>query len=1151
MFLVLTLAGYIQIMSFLMYRVGGVASWFHRPLRKLKITGRLGVMPVHVVSGASPGTGVPTHLTRIPISLISTNTDCSHKTIKGTVVRKGPLVSLEDDDFILKTVIQEEGSQQNSSSEQTSINVVLFGTLAREFSGAVNQGDVVSASGFTIGKSPTVYKDKLHPCNLLLSGDDACIYVPRILLPAPISQAVVKRSSTLDAEGSKTIKYTYVPLGDLKPEYVVNVYGVVVFFKQPFKTRGTDFCSTLKITDQSNQKVACTIFCEKLDDHPKIFQMGDIIRLHRVKPKLYNGSITLLNTFGFSAVTFDGTAGSAVEPRTSSRTFHFSQEDRRTVEELRSWATSQNFFPPVPTIPLSAVQSKAFFHLTCQLLSKAPIDSNCTLLKVWDGTRCSHPLLKVTVEPGVTEGRSSLAKEQQNLVANVVVFDNHVDFTKQLQPGAYLRIYSLHAVPGVSKLPASSSSQPEEVDHLAFHLHGGTSYGRGIRVLPDDSPDIQELKKVIEAVPEEKPDDEPELNDSELVDVWCTPLQSFGEVLIDVHTQKFGGAYSLHRCSINGQWGVLGVCSPEIYHNLLRLLHIEGQIVISTPRGVQSWVSRVKSRGLSTHPWGAPVFRVMVLDVLPPTRTACGLPVRKSNNQLHSEVFTPSRSSLCISCWGMMVLNAELKSMKSILTYPVPVHGATERSCSHEVEASTLAEVKQSGPRRVFHVSAQLRSYQPQRLYQTLRLYCPRCRSMQDVPDDDWLAGLFSKASGDPEPCGPPWAQSGKVDLPGDRGLTLYLPYQLLVQNKMKDLVFLMGSTLEETCRLAAGFQNVVPVRSSGGRLALLDPSAPFLFRGRKRYYGCRRCSEAELKDPCAAGVETLDEKVVADALGVQLLQFGLVMKLELQDASDSLDVVLWRDAVASLGVTTFTLCALCIDRFRAASNIQMYYEMIENCASTAAKLAVIWIGALLLALPELLIRQLVTEDAEPPDATPWERCVVRISTDLPDTLYVLGLTYDSARLWWYFGCYFCLPTLFTIVSSLATARKIRQVENSCVRGNKKQLQLESQMNCTVVALTILYGFCIIPENICNIITVYMAASVPRRTLDVLHLVSQLLLFCKSAVTPVLLFCLCQPFTRAFLDCCCCCCVECVPRRSSSSTSSSSSSNYSSNKPDV
>lgn len=239
---------------------------------------------------------------------------------------------------------------------------------------------------------------------------------------------------------------------------------------------------------------------------------------------------------------------------------------------------------------------------------------------------------------------------------------------------------------------------------------------------------------------------------------------------------------------------------------------------------------------------------------------------------------------------------------------------------------------------------------------------------------------------------------------------------------------------------------------------------------------------------------------------------------------------------VASLGVTTFTLCALCIDRFRAATNVQMYYEMIENCVSTGAKLAVIWVGALLLALPEVLIRQLATEENDPTGVDPpCERCVVRISTSLPDTLYVLGLTYDGARLWWYFGCYFCLPTLFVIGSSLATARKIRKAERraSIARGNKKQIQLESQMNCTVVALAILYGFCIIPENICNIVSVYMASGVSRRTLDVLHLVSQMLLFCKSAVTPVLLFCLCQPFRKALLDCCCCCCTECGPPRAS------------------
>ncbi|CAL8318585.1 unnamed protein product [Lota lota] len=232
---------------------------------------------------------------------------------------------------------------------------------------------------------------------------------------------------------------------------------------------------------------------------------------------------------------------------------------------------------------------------------------------------------------------------------------------------------------------------------------------------------------------------------------------------------------------------------------------------------------------------------------------------------------------------------------------------------------------------------------------------------------------------------------------------------------------------------------------------------------------------------------------------------------------------------VASLGVTTFTLCALCIDRFRAATNVQMYYEMIENCTSTTAKLAVIWVGALLLALPELLIRQLVVEETASADepaaaaAATTERCVVRISAELPDTLYVLGLTYEGARLWWCFGCYFCLPTLFTIGCSLVTARKIRRAERAVsARGNKKQIRLESQMNCTVVALAIVYGACVVPENICNIAAAYMAAGVPERAMAALHFLSQLLLFCRAAATPVLLLLLCRPLGRAFLDCCCC-----------------------------
>ncbi|XP_041650565.1 protection of telomeres protein 1 isoform X2 [Cheilinus undulatus] len=641
-----------------------------------------------------------------------------------------------------------------------------MGALAKDFNQAVNQGDVVVLSGFTVGKSPTVNMDRLHPYNLLLSGDDANIYVSRLPTPPdPGPQPAVKRSSALSAQVSrpaKAPKYTYVQLGDLKAGPAVSVYGVVTFFKQPYKSRGTDFCSILKIADQSKKEILCKIFCKKLEDHPKIFRVGDIVRLHGVKPHSYKNSIELLKTFGFSALTFDGVVGRPIEPRTSSSSFHFDQEDQQRVEELRSWAAGQGFLPPVSPITLSAVEPKHYFDLTCQLLAKAPIDTTCVLLRVWDGTRCPYTLLKVIVEPNVTEGPSSFSAEKEELIANVLIYDNHVESAKQVKPGDFLRIYNLRAIPGSSKVPGLTSSQAVEVDHMAFHLHGGTAFGRGIRVLPEDSPDVQDLKRVIEAFQEDEG-----LSDSEMLEMWFTPPESLDPVLVE-------------------------------------------------------------------------------------------------------------------SC--------------------------TERRCSHNTQPVTLSLLKQSKPGRFNHISVQLRSYEPHRLHQALKLYCSKCKTMQEVPDDELVAGLFSEASKDSESCSPPlWALSGQIDIPGGsapRALNVYLSTQLMSEGKSNKLIFLRGSTLEETCHLASTYQNIVPVMSSGGDLTLLDLSAPFLFRGRRRYYGCPQCSEATVREPCAVGVEPIDEKIIAEALGIQLLQFVLLMKFKLQDNTDTLDVFLWKDAELFFGVS-------------------------------------------------------------------------------------------------------------------------------------------------------------------------------------------------------------------------------------------------------
>ncbi|XP_066559165.1 G-protein coupled receptor 37-like 1 [Amia ocellicauda] len=230
---------------------------------------------------------------------------------------------------------------------------------------------------------------------------------------------------------------------------------------------------------------------------------------------------------------------------------------------------------------------------------------------------------------------------------------------------------------------------------------------------------------------------------------------------------------------------------------------------------------------------------------------------------------------------------------------------------------------------------------------------------------------------------------------------------------------------------------------------------------------------------------------------------------------------------VTSLGVTTFSLCALGIDRFHAATTTQPKSRPVEQCQSILAKLAVIWVGSMILAVPELLLWQL-DQDTSPLTGALVDACAMKPAASLPESVYSLVLTYHDARMWWYFGCYFCLPVLFTLTCQLITRRISNVGKKPEARGSpRKHEQADGQLNGTVVALAVVYGVCALPENVCSIALAYLSAEVSAPTAALLFLINQFFLFFKSSVTPVLLLCLCKALGQAFMDCCCCCCEEC------------------------
>ncbi|XP_069572636.1 G-protein coupled receptor 37-like 1 [Brachyistius frenatus] len=255
---------------------------------------------------------------------------------------------------------------------------------------------------------------------------------------------------------------------------------------------------------------------------------------------------------------------------------------------------------------------------------------------------------------------------------------------------------------------------------------------------------------------------------------------------------------------------------------------------------------------------------------------------------------------------------------------------------------------------------------------------------------------------------------------------------------------------------------------------------------------------------------------------------------------------------VVSLGITSFTLCALGIDRFHAAtSSTQPKARRVERCRSVLLKLLLVWLAALLLSSPEIFLWQL-SQAVSPSTGRLVDSCTITpsspLSLYLPDSLHSLLLRYHQGRMWWSFGCYFCLPVLFTVLCQLATrnvnsdssaAQKQRGHDDRSSNQKRQQHQLvERQLNCTLLALAVVYGLCALPEHVCNITLAYTHIAVSEDTAAMLALLHHFLLFFKSSVTPVLLLCLCKALGQAFMDCCCCCCQECQPTAAQGSPSS-------------
>uniref|UniRef100_A0A0P6JAP2 Protection of telomeres protein 1 n=2 Tax=Heterocephalus glaber TaxID=10181 RepID=A0A0P6JAP2_HETGA len=554
--------------------------------------------------------------------------------------------------------------------------------------------------------------------------------------------------------------YIYTPLNQLKGGTIVNVYGVVKFFKPPYLSKGTDYCSVVTIVDQTNVKLTCLLFSGNYEALPRIYKIGDIVRFHRLKIQVYKNEPQGITSSGFASLTFEGTLGAPVIPRTSSKCFHFTAADHKMVEALRIWS-STHISPSSTLVQLCDVQPMQYFDLTCQLLGKAQVDGASFLLKVWDGTRTPFPSWRVSIEDHVLEGDLNHIRRLQNLTIDILVYDNHVQVAKSLKIGSFLRIYSLH-----TKLQSVTSESQAPLS-LEFHLHGGTSYGRGVTVLPESNSDVDQLKKALETADLTAAQHSDGLYQSDHEDSYLT-LSSSGSVSL----------YEVERCQ-----------------QLSATILTDHQYLEKTP--------------------------------------------------------------LC-------------------------------------------AILKQKAPQQ-YRIRAKLRSYKPKRLFQSVKLYCPKCHSLQEVPHEDNLDAVLrdgatktpdTKLQNTPLYDSQIWTTE---DQGGRKVVIHFVKYNGILPLSNECLILIEGGTVGEICKLSSEFHSIIPVKSGPKDLELLDLSVPFLVQGRLYHYGCKQCSSLKPVQNLNSlvGETSWIPSSVAEVLGIVPLQHVFVMTFTLDDGTGVLEAYL------------------------------------------------------------------------------------------------------------------------------------------------------------------------------------------------------------------------------------------------------------------
>uniref|UniRef100_G3NJ06 Endothelin receptor type B n=1 Tax=Gasterosteus aculeatus aculeatus TaxID=481459 RepID=G3NJ06_GASAC len=211
-----------------------------------------------------------------------------------------------------------------------------------------------------------------------------------------------------------------------------------------------------------------------------------------------------------------------------------------------------------------------------------------------------------------------------------------------------------------------------------------------------------------------------------------------------------------------------------------------------------------------------------------------------------------------------------------------------------------------------------------------------------------------------------------------------------------------------------------------------------------------------------------------------------------------------------SVGITALSLCALSVDRYRAI----VFWNRIKGIGVpvwTAVEISLIWVISILLAVPEVVGFDMITMN--------YKDKHLRICLLHPMQTTPFMQFYKSAKDWWLFGFYFCLPLAWTaLFYTLMTRKMLRNTENTLSDHTKQRREVAK----TVFCLVIVFALCWLPLYLSRILksTIYDEKDPDRCRLLSVFLVMDYfginMASLNSCMNPIALFMVSKRFKQCF-----------------------------------